>query len=168
MAAVSSSTDSKSISCRVAVGADLGRLGPLDLGDRVGKPRAVEPEPGLLGRLPHQAHLRVGQPRRPSADHARPEVAELAQRGGVERRGPHLPGAELPEPAAHLAGGPHGEGDRQHVRRVDQADGGRVRDAVRDRAGLAGPRAGQHADRPAGGEGHLALLGIQPGQQRVG
>jgi hypothetical protein len=146
---------------------DLGRLGPLDLAGRVGQPRAVQMDPRLLGRLAHQAHLGIDQLRRPTADHPRPEVFQLAQRGRVEGGRPHLCGAELPEPAAQLARRPDGEGQGQHVRRVHHPDGGGVRDPVRDRAGLAGPGAGQHADRAPRGQGHLALLGIQPGQQRV-
>ncbi len=72
---------------RVPVRADLEDLGPLDLGGGVGeRPRgAVEPDPGPLGRLPDQAGLGVDQLRRPPADHSRPEVVELAQRGRVER-----------------------------------------------------------------------------------
>ena len=155
---------------RVSVRADLDDLGPLDLGRGVGEhPRsAVEPDPDPLGRLPDQAGLGVDQLRRPPADHPRPEVVELAQRGRVERGRANLADAQLPEPAAQLARRPHGEGERHHVRRVHRAGQGRVGDPVGDGAGLAGARARQHADWPAGGQSHLALLRVEPGQQRFG
>jgi len=153
---------------RVPVRADLEDLGPLDLGSGVGEGPggAVQPDPRPLGRLPDQAGLGVDQLRRPAADHPRPEVVELAQRGRVERGRPHLPGTQLPEPAAQFPGRPHGKGERQHVRRVHRPGQGRVGDPVGDGAGLAGARPGQHADRPAGGQGHLALFRVEPGQQR--
>jgi len=44
---------------------------------------------------------------------------------------------------------------------------GGVGDPVGDGPGLAGARAGQHAHGPAGGQGHLALFGIQRVQYRV-
>ena len=49
-----------------------------------------------------------------AADVPRPEVAQLAQRGGVERAGLHPGGAEVAQPGAHLAGRPGGEGHGQH------------------------------------------------------
>ena len=55
-------------------------------------------------------------------DVPRPEVAQLAQRGGVEGAGLHAAGAEVAQPGAHLAGGPGGEGHGQHpLRDVDPA-----------------------------------------------
>ncbi len=154
---------------RVPVRADLGDLGPLDLAGRVGQGAraAVQADLGPLGRLADQAGLAVDQLRRAPADDPRPEVVELAQRGRVERGRPHQPDAQLAEPAAQLAGRPHGEGEGQHVRRVHRAGRGGVGDPVGDRPGLAGARAGQHADRAPAGQGHLALLRVEPGQQRL-
>ncbi len=154
---------------RVPVRPQLGDLGPLDLGGRVGDGSgALEADAGPLGRLADQGGLGVDQLRRPPADDPGPEVVELAQRGRVERGRAHLARTQLPEPAAQLAGRAHGEGERQHVRRVHRARRDRVGDPVGDRPGLAGARAGQHADRPAGGERHLALFRVEPGQQRLG
>ena len=106
--------------------------------------------------------IRVGQL---GALDARPEVAELAQRRGVERPRLDPAGAERAQPPAHLAGRPGRERDRQHLGGgVDPARDA-VRDPVRDRPGLAGAGAGQHPDRAAERLGDLALLGVEGGEE---
>ena len=96
-----------------------------------------------------------------ATDHLRPEVAELAQRGRVERAGLDAADAELAQPGAHLARGARGERHREDRRgRVDPAAHA-VRDAVRDGARLAGPGAREHADRSRQGECDRALVGVE-------
>ena len=131
-------------------------------------PSSRTPKAG--GRLAQQRQLRLHQPRRPPADHPRPEVGELAQRRRVERGRAHRLGAaaERAQPPAQLPRRADGEGEREHVRRVDHPGRDRVGDAVRDRPGLAGARARQHADRPPAGQRYLALLGVERGEQVIG
>ena len=98
----------------------------------------------------------------------RPEVAQLAQRRGVEGAGLHPGGTEPAQPAAHLARRAGGERDRQHLGGLVDAGGDAVRDPVGDRPGLAGAGAGQHPDGPAQRLGDPALLGVERVEQGVG
>ena len=79
---------------------------------------------------------------------ARPEMAQLAERRGVERGGRHAAMAERGQPAGHLRRRLVRERDDQHVARPDDARRQRVGDAPRDHPGLAAARAGQDAQRP--------------------
>ena len=98
---------------------------------------------------------------------ARPEVAELAERGGMERGGRHARLAERRQPRPHLAGGLVGERDDQDVAWPDDAGGERVADASRDDPRLAAARAGQDAQRPGRDEDGLALGRIEVGEEGV-
>ena len=113
-----------------------------------------------------QAELGRDQLRRLPAVDPGPEVAHLAQRRRVERARLHPRGTQHPEPTAHLAGGPGGEGDRQHLRRRVGAGADQVRDPVRDGPRLAGAGAGEHADR-AGRRQHRRSLPIVEAGQHV-
>ena len=155
--------------CGVVVRPDLGHLGPLDLRRHVpqfGGPGAY-PQPAR--RLGQQAHLGVQHRRRAPAHGRGPEVGELAQRGRVEGarldplETPSRPG-QLHQPGAHLPGRAGGERHREHVSRVHDPGQRRVGDPVRDRAGLAGSRPGEHAHGPRDGQGDLTLLRVQRGQ----
>ena len=66
------------------------------------------------------------------------EVAQLAQRGGVERAGANARHAERGEPRAELAPGLVGERDRHDLGRVERSRGDLLGDAPRDRRRLAG------------------------------
>jgi len=94
-------------------------------------------------------------------------------RGGVERHRLHRAdaglrgGAQSPQPRPHFAGRTLGEGHRQHLTRGDVSGRDELGDAVGDRPGLTGPRAGQNADRPAGSQHGLALLVVEVGNQGV-
>ena len=158
---------------RVIVGPHLGDLGPLNFRGRVPQLGQAGPDPGPAGRLGQQADLGLQHPRRLAADRRRPEVGELTQRRGVERARLHLlqagPGherAQLPQPPPQLPRRPRGERDGEHPARTDLPGRREVGDPVRDRPGLAGPRPGQHADRPVASERNLPLLGIERGQDR--
>ena len=98
----------------------------------------------------------------------RPEVGELAARGGMEGRCLHLRQPERVQPMAHLGRGLLGEGHDQRLLRVDRLGGRRVRDAMADDAGLAGSGAGEDDDRAGRGRGRLALLVVQAGQDGLG
>lgn len=100
---------------RVVGGNGLGDLAPLDLGGGVPQLTPVQAETAGGGRVGDQLDLAVDQPGQPAADRFRPEVLELAERGGVEGAGLHALGAELAEPAAHLTRGAVGEGDGEHA-----------------------------------------------------
>jgi hypothetical protein len=97
------------------------------------------------------------------ADHARPEVPQLTQRGGVEGAGLRAVDAEATQAGAHLAGGARRERHREDLTGGDVPRLDEVRDAVHDRAGLAGAGAGEYADGAAwrvdGGE----LFGVEAG-----
>ncbi len=97
-----------------------------------------------------------------------PQVVDLpaqdAHAGGVEGGDPQGPGVgpeELLHPLAHLARGLVGEGHGEDVLGRDAADADQVGDAVRQHAGLAAARAGEHEQRTLGGLDRGALFGIQ-------
>ena len=152
----------------VVVRADPARLGPLDLARQV--PHGEEP---VAARQPgrergEDRHLRLEDRRRVAAVDARPEVAELTERGGMERGGRDARLAERRQPRPHLAGGLVGERDDQDVAWPDHAGGERVADASRDDPRLAAARAGQDAQRAGRDEDGLALGRIEVGQEVVG
>ena len=97
-----------------------------------------------------------------------PEVAQLAQRGGVEGARLSLGNTQLGQAVAHFEGRTLREGHGEHVGRVEGTDGRPVRDAVRDRAGLAGARARQDGERARHLRGDGALIGVQCLQQFLG
>ena len=142
---------------------DLAGLGPLDLAGDVAGDRGVG-EPGPAHQRGQDPRLARQDLRHRATHHARPEVAQLAQRRRVEGAGLHPLDPELDEPVPHLARGARGERDRERAPRVVLAGEGGVGDPVRDRAGLAGAGAREHHDRPADREGDLALLGIERGE----
>ncbi len=145
----------------VLLGADVADLGPLDLGGQVAQLALVDAETLAPGGEREQRQLGLGEGGQVGAVDARPEEAQLAERGGVEGAGLDAGGAELAQAGAHLAGRPGGEGDREHLGGLVDAGGHAVRDAVGDRAGLAGAGSGQHPDRPAQRLRDLALLGVE-------
>lgn len=153
---------------RVVGGDGLGDLGPFDLGGDVPQLTPVETDAAGGGRLGDELDLAVDEPGHGAADRFRPEVLELAQGGRVERTGLDARGAELAQPAAHLPGGAVGEGDGEDAGGVQDAGAHSVGDAVGDRPGLARARARQDAHRTVQGRGHLALLGVEPLEHRVG
>ena len=69
---------------------------------------------------------------------------------------------------AHFEGRALREGHGEHVGRVEGTDGRPVRDAVRDRAGLAGARTRQDGERARHLRGDGALIGVQGVQQFLG
>ena len=75
--------------------------------------------------------------------------------------------AERLEAPLELPGRLVGERHREDLRRLELAAPNLARDAVRDRGGLAGPRAGQDRDRPAEREGGLALGLVQAGEDAL-
>jgi hypothetical protein len=112
-------------------------------------------------RLPDQPQLAVEQLPLITADHARPEVAQLAQCGRVERARLHTRHPERTQPGAHLPRRPRRERDGEDLTRRDVPGADEVGDAPRDRAGLTRARPGQHADRPAWGGDRFELLVVQ-------
>jgi len=95
------------------------------------------------------------------ADRLRCEVAQLAQRRGVERAGTHAPDAERRQPRAQLARSLVGERHRHDLRRLEGAGCNLLRDAPRDRRRLPGAGPGEDADRAAHRLGGAPLLGVQ-------
>ena len=69
---------------------------------------------------------------------------------------------------AHLARRSGGEGQREDPLRLLRAGVDGIRDAVGDRARLAGARAGEDAERARRRERDLTLLGVETGQDVVG
>ena len=90
------------------------------------------------------------------------EVAEQRERRRVEGRGAHAVGAERTQPRAELARRLVGERHRDDLLRREGAARDLPRDPARDRRRLAGPGAGEDAQRPARRLHSGALLGVQP------
>src|SRR5699024_3043929 len=86
--------------CRVVVRADQRGLRPLDLTREVAQRLVVGADPDPVRGLADGAGLALQQFPLGFADHTRPEVAQLAQRGGVEGSGLGAIHPESFEPAA--------------------------------------------------------------------
>ena len=151
----------------VSLRADQRCLGPFDFAGEVAHVVGADLQSGPVGGLRHHRELAVEQLPSGVADDPRPEVLQLAAGRGVERHRLHRASGhrrrivERAQPATHLTGGALGERHRQHLAGRDVPGRHQVGDAAGDRAGLAGPGAGQHAHRPAGGEHRLALLVVE-------
>ena len=152
----------------VVVGVDVADLGPLDLGGEVAQQRLVGVDAHLAGGEGEHRQLGLGQRGQLGAGGRRPEVAQLAQRGGVEGASLHPGRAQRAQPPAHLAGGAGGEGHGEHLGGLVDAGGHAVRDPVGDRAGLAGAGPGQHPHRAAQRLGDASLLGVEGREELVG
>ena len=159
----------------VLLGADQRRLRPFDLPGQVAHVVGAGIHPGATGGPGHNGELAVQQLPSGVADHPRPEVPQLAHRGGMERQRLHgadtatvlRSGVDGSQPGAHLTRGTLGECHRQHLAGGDMAVGDQLRDPVRDGAGLACSGAREHTDRTARSQHGLALLLIQSGGQWV-
>ena len=95
-------------------------------------------------------------------------LAQQPRAHGVEGRGEHAArGAfaeQVGEPQPQLAGGAHAEGDGEDLARRRLPGGEQVRDAVGERAGLAGAGPGDDQQRPGAVADGLGLLGRQAGR----
>ena len=78
----------------VLAGLDVADLGPLDLGGEVAQQGLVGAQPLAPGGGGEQAELGLDELGQLGAVDVRPEVAQLAQRGGVEGAGLDAAGAE--------------------------------------------------------------------------
>ena len=110
-------------------------------------------------RVQHLGQVPPGEPR--------PQGAELAQGGRVERASLDALDTQAGQPGLQLTGRLLGERHCEHGGGLERADLDLMRDAVGDRRGLAGARARQDHHRPAHGLGRTALRDVQPGE-RVG
>ena len=97
-----------------------------------------------------------------------PKMAQLAQRRRVEGARLSLWNTQLGQAVAHFEGRTLREGHGEHVGRVEGANSRPVRDAVRDRTGLAGARTRQDGERARHLRGDGALIGVQGVQQFLG
>ena len=99
-------------------------------------------------------------------------LAQQARADGVKRRGGHaargLLAEQVGEPQPQLAGGAHAERDGEDLPRLRAAAGEQVRDAVRQRAGLAGAGPGDEQQRAAAVADRVRLLGRQPASRGSG
>ena len=152
----------------VVCGVDHRDLCPFDLGRDVAHVRAVNRDPEARGGSRDEGGLvrdNVGQR---AAHNGGPKMAQLAQRRRVEGARLSLGNPQLGQAVAHFEGRALREGHGEHVGWVEGTDSRPVRDAVRDRAGLAGARTRQDGERAC----HLcsdgALIGIQGIQQFLG
>lgn len=153
---------------RILLGHGLSDFAPFDLAGDVPQFVAVQADPAARAGLGDELDLALDQPGQLAADGPGPEVLELAQGGGVEGAGLDAAGAQHPQPPAHLARGPRGEGDGEHGRGLEDPGAHPVGDPVGDGPGLAGAGSGEHADRSVQGRGDGALLGVQAVEHRVG
>ena len=152
----------------IVVGMDVADLGPLDLRGQVAQQRLVGVDPAAAGGGGQDPDLGLGERGQLGAVDVGPEVAELAQGGGVEGPGLDPGSAEPAQSPPHLAGGAGGERDREDLGGLVDPGRDAVGDPVGDRPGLAGAGSGEHPDRPPQGRGDLALLGVESGEQVVG
>ena len=158
---------------RIGLGADQGRLRPLDLAREIAHVVGAGLHRGAVGGLGHHAELAVEQLPAGVTDQPGPEVLQLSAGGGVKRHGLHPAGArprpgfqvERAQPGAHLPRGARRERHGQHLAGGHVTGGHQVRDAPGDGAGLAGTGAGQHAHRPTGRLHGLALLVVEVVQE---
>src|SRR5690606_29809798 len=105
---------------RVRLDAQLRGLAPLDLTRDVAHRGGTEPDPRALPRLGDVARLVVEQPGCRAADEVGPEVAQLAERLGVEGAHDGAGRLERPQAVPQLARGLRGEGEREDAAgRVD-------------------------------------------------
>lgn len=152
----------------VVFGRDERDLGPLHLGGQVADGDAVDAEAEPAGGLADCGGLVLEDARRRAADDLRPEEAQLAQRGGVEGPGLDPAHAEVAQPGPHLAGSACCEGHGEDRRRLVHACPDAVGDPVRDGARLAGPRAGEDADRAGQRLGDGSLVRVEGLEDRLG
>ncbi len=143
-------------------------LRPLDLGREVAHDRLVGRDAQPVCGLGDDRGLVGDDLGRRTTDRPGPEVLQLTQRGGVERAGLDAVDPEAPQTRAHLARRPRRERHREHLRGTVGRGGHPVGDAVRDRPRLARPRAREHAHRPQRRARHLALVGVEGGEDVVG
>ena len=146
---------------RVVAGRDQARLGPLDLAGEVAQRRRVGSRASAGRGLADEPQLALEELPLLAADDLRPEVAQLAQRGGVERARLHPGDAQHAQAGAHLPRRAGGERDGEDLTRSDVAGADQVRDPPGDGAGLAGAGPREHAHRPAGRGDGRALLVVQ-------
>ena len=146
---------------RVVPRAGERRLRPLDLTRDVTDFRRREWQPSPRGRPHEQRRLRLDHSRRLATDNLRPEVGELAERGGVKRPRLHVSCPEPTKPSAHLPGGPRREGHGQEGPGRRRPAPHLMGDARRDGAGLSGTGTGKHAHRAQWSEHRLLLLGVE-------
>ena len=157
----------------ILLGRDQRGLGPLDLTGHVADVVGAELQAGAGGPTCDDGELGLQQLPTGVADDPRPEIPQLPVRGGVKCHRLHRTdaglrvGSQCPQPGPHFAGRTLGEGHRQDLTRGDVSGRDELGDAVGDRPGLTGPRAGQNADRPAGSQHGLALFVIEVGNQGV-
>ena len=140
---------------------DPAGLGPLDLGGEVAHRDVAIATGQGPGQVDDDGDFRGHDRRQLLPADPRPEVTELAEGGRMEGRRRDPGPTERGEPLAHLAGGLVGERDDERVRRRDRPRLDRIGHPARDRPGLAGPGAGQDADRAGRREDRLALGRIE-------
>src|SRR4029450_4423569 len=96
-----------------------------------------------------------------------PRGGELRERARGERARLDPLDPERREPGPQLPRGLVGEGHREDLRRLERTTPHLAREAVRDRGGGAGPRAGQDRDRPSERERRLTLGLVQAGEDAL-
>ncbi len=143
-------------------------LGPFDLPREVANGKVAIAARQAPGQRGEDRHLGFEDGRWIRPVDARPEMSELAERGGMEggRRDARL--AERRESSPHLARRLVGERDDQHVAGPDDPARQRVGHPARDDAGLAAAGTGQDAQRSRGDRDGFALGWVEVGQEVAG
>ena len=141
----------------VPLDGDAPVLRPLDLGREVTRRAKLERRGQRVRDLAQRERLR----REDLADRARREVAQLAERRGVEGGGAHGGRIERRKPLLQLTGGLVRERHRHDLRGRERTACDLLRDAARDRRRLARTGAREDAHGPTHGFRRTALLGVQ-------
>ena len=140
----------------IRLGRETPVLGPLDLGREIAGGPEAERSRQRVADPPQKRCLRGQDPARIAL-----EVAEQRERRRVEGRGAHAVRAERTQPRPELARRLVGERERDDLLRREGAARDLPRDPARDRRRLAGPGAGEDAQRPARCLHSGALFGVQ-------
>ena len=152
---------------RVLVEREARHFAPLDLRGEIAQRRGIELETQCLGGVGDHAAFAVKEAGHLPPDHLRPEVAELRQGSGMKGARRNARCAQLPQATAQFRRRPRGEGESHHAIRSIDAGDHPIGDAVRDRPGLAGAGAGEHAERSEQGLRGDALLVVEGFEQGV-
>ena len=146
---------------REAIRREFANFRPLDFRREIANHCRFGTDTGTRRGLGNNFRFRGENPPRFTADHLRPEVCELTERGTVERCRGHLTGTECRKPSAEFASRLLRESHRKRSSWIVHAGADGMCDSMGDRACFT--RAGTRVDddRTCGGKGHGTLVVVE-------